>query len=48
PPPAPGLPIAGRPGAPVPALPGTAVPLPAHAPPGARTEPLSPQRGESR
>jgi phospholipid/cholesterol/gamma-HCH transport system substrate-binding protein len=42
PPPAPGLPIAGRPGQPVPDLPGTPVPLPPQAPPGARTEPIAP------
>src|SRR6201986_1517038 len=41
-PPTPGIPIAGRPGAPPPDVPGTPVPLPAHAPPGARTEDLEP------
>jgi phospholipid/cholesterol/gamma-HCH transport system substrate-binding protein len=39
PPPAPGVPIAGRPGEAPPGAPGTPVPLPAHAPPGARTQP---------
>src|SRR6201988_3759713 len=37
-PPTPGIPIAGRPGAPPPDVPGTPVPLPAHAPPRARTD----------
>src|SRR6201998_3930111 len=37
-PPTPGMPIAGRPGEPPPNVPGTPVPLPAQAPPGARTE----------
>ena len=37
-PPTPGIPIAGRPGQPAPDVPGTPVPLPADAPPGARTE----------
>jgi phospholipid/cholesterol/gamma-HCH transport system substrate-binding protein len=41
-PPTPGIPIAGRPGAPPPDVPGTPVPLPANAPPGARSEPLGP------
>jgi len=41
-PPTPGIPIAGRPGQPAPEVPGTPVPLPADAPPGARTEPLGP------
>jgi phospholipid/cholesterol/gamma-HCH transport system substrate-binding protein len=41
-PPTPGEPIAGRPGEPPPNVPGTPVPLPAQAPPGARTENLSP------
>ncbi len=41
-PPTPGIPIAGRPGEPPPDAPGTPVPLPAQAPPGARTEPLAP------
>jgi len=45
PPPAPGVPIAGRPGETPPAVPGTAVPLPASAPGGARTEPLGPVAG---
>ncbi|MFZ1175097.1 MAG: MCE family protein [Mycobacterium sp.] len=44
-PPAPGIPIAGRPGETPPAVPGTPVPLPANAPPGARTEPLGPVAG---
>jgi len=44
-PPAPGVPIAGRPGETSPAAPGTPVPLPANAPPGARTEPLRPVAG---
>jgi phospholipid/cholesterol/gamma-HCH transport system substrate-binding protein len=44
-PPAPGVPIAGRPGETPPAAPGTPVPLPAGAPPGARTEPLRPAAG---
>ncbi len=38
----PGIPIAGRPGETPPGAPGTPVPLPADAPPGARTEPLAP------
>src|ERR1700742_1300318 len=38
----PGIPIAGRPGDPPPDAPGTPVPLPAQAPPGARTENLGP------
>jgi phospholipid/cholesterol/gamma-HCH transport system substrate-binding protein len=41
-PPTPGIPIAGRPGDPPPDVPGTPVPLPAQAPPGARTENLAP------
>jgi phospholipid/cholesterol/gamma-HCH transport system substrate-binding protein len=41
-PPTPGMPIAGRPGDPPPDVPGTPVPLPAQAPPGARTENLGP------
>jgi phospholipid/cholesterol/gamma-HCH transport system substrate-binding protein len=41
-PPTPGIPIAGRPGDAPPGAPGTPVPLPAHAPPGARTENLQP------
>src|ERR1700756_4638863 len=41
-PPTPGMPIAGRPGDPPPNVPGTPVPLPAQAPPGARTEQLAP------
>jgi phospholipid/cholesterol/gamma-HCH transport system substrate-binding protein len=41
-PPTPGIPIAGRPGETPPAVPGTPVPLPADAPPGARTQPLGP------
>jgi phospholipid/cholesterol/gamma-HCH transport system substrate-binding protein len=40
--PTPGMPIAGRPGEPAPNVPGTPVPLPAQAPPGARTEQLAP------
>ena len=40
--PEPGIPIAGRPGETAPGVPGRQVPLPAHAPPGARTEPLAP------
>jgi len=44
PPPAPGVPSGGRPGETPPAVPGTPVPLPANAPPGARTEPLGPGR----
>jgi phospholipid/cholesterol/gamma-HCH transport system substrate-binding protein len=44
-PPTPGMPIAGRPGETPPDVPGTPVPLPAHAPPGARTEPLGPAAG---
>lgn len=43
PPPAPGIPSAGRPGETPPDVPGSPVPLPAHAPPGARTENLGPQ-----
>src|SRR5271157_1637950 len=39
-PPTPGVPSAGRPGEAPPDVPGTPVPLPAHAPPGARTENL--------
>ena len=39
--PTPGIPIAGRPGLPPPNVPGTPVPLP-DAPPGARTEQLTP------
>jgi phospholipid/cholesterol/gamma-HCH transport system substrate-binding protein len=41
-PPTPGIPIAGRPGDTPPDVPGTPMPLPAHAPPGARTENLQP------
>ncbi len=41
-PPTPGIPIAGRPGEPPPNVPGTPVPLPPDAPPGARTEGLTP------
>ena len=41
-PPTPGIPIAGRPGIAPPDVPGTPVPLPANAPPGARTEDLAP------
>ena len=41
-PPTPGIPIAGRPGDPPPNVPGPPVPLPAQAPPGARTENLAP------
>lgn len=41
-PPTPGIPIAGRPGDTPPDVPGTPVPLPAQAPPGARTENLAP------
>ncbi|ORV11267.1 MCE family protein [Mycobacterium celatum] len=41
-PPTPGIPIAGRPGEPPPDVPGIPVPLPANAPPGARTENLQP------
>jgi len=41
-PPTPGMPIAGRPGDAPPNVPGTPVPLPAQAPPGARTENLAP------
>ncbi len=41
-PPTPGIPIAGRPGEAPPDVPGTPVPLPAQAPPGARTENLQP------
>jgi phospholipid/cholesterol/gamma-HCH transport system substrate-binding protein len=40
--PTPGVPSAGRPGQAVPDVPGSPVPLPAEAPPGARTEPLGP------
>ena len=42
PPPGPGIPIAGRPGEAPPEVPGAPVPLPADAPPGARTQPLAP------
>jgi phospholipid/cholesterol/gamma-HCH transport system substrate-binding protein len=42
PPPAAGIPSAGRPGEAPPGVPGTPVPLPVHAPPGARTENLGP------
>ncbi|CKU26165.1 MCE-family protein MCE1C [Mycobacterium tuberculosis] len=45
PPPAPGLPIAGRPGEVPPNVPGTPVPIPQEAPPGARTLPLGPAPG---
>jgi phospholipid/cholesterol/gamma-HCH transport system substrate-binding protein len=41
-PPTPGIPIAGRPGEAPPEVPGTPAPLPAQAPPGARTENLAP------
>ncbi|KAA8967488.1 virulence factor Mce family protein [Mycobacterium sp.] len=41
-PPTPGIPIAAQPGDAPPDLPGTPVPLPANAPPGARTENLGP------
>jgi phospholipid/cholesterol/gamma-HCH transport system substrate-binding protein len=41
-PPTPGIPAAGRPGGPVPNVVGTPVPLPAQAPPGARTDPVIP------
>jgi phospholipid/cholesterol/gamma-HCH transport system substrate-binding protein len=41
-PPTPGIPSAGRPGEMPPDVPGTPVPLPADAPPGARTVPLGP------
>ena len=41
-PPTPGVPSAGGPGEAPPDVPGTPVPLPAHAPPGARTENLQP------
>ncbi|MEM6108646.1 MCE family protein [Mycobacterium sp. 050272] len=41
-PPTPGIAIAGRPGEPPPDVPGTPAPLPAQAPPGARTENLQP------
>ncbi|OBI96119.1 mammalian cell entry protein [Mycobacterium alsense] len=44
-PPAPGVPSAGRPGDAPPDVPGTPVPLPAHAPPGARTERPGPAAG---
>ncbi len=44
-PPTPGIPIAGRPGETPPGVPGTPVPLPAEAPPGARTEPRGPLAG---
>ena len=44
-PPAPGVPSAGRPGETPPDVPGTPVPLPANAPPGARTEPPGPVAG---
>lgn len=40
--PEPGIPIAGRPGEAPPDVPGAPAPLPSHAPPGARTEPLGP------
>ena len=46
-PPTPGIPIAGRPGDTPPDVPGTPVPLPAHAPPGARTELPGPAVGPS-
>src|SRR5271163_4646623 len=46
-PPAPGIPIAGRPGETPPSAPGTPVPLPADAPPGARTEPRGPVGGSN-
>ncbi|WP_407685143.1 MCE family protein [Mycobacterium sp. HUMS_1102779] len=39
--PTPGIPSAARPGETPPDVPGTPVPLPAHAPPGARTQPLT-------
>ena len=42
PPPAPGIPSAGRPGQAPPDVPGAPVPLPTDAPPGARTGPLAP------
>jgi phospholipid/cholesterol/gamma-HCH transport system substrate-binding protein len=38
------VPSAGRSGETPPAVPGIPVPLPANAPPGARTEPLGPGR----
>ena len=41
-PPTPGIPTAGLPGEPPPNVPGTPVPLPLNAPPGARTEGLTP------
>ena len=44
-PPTPGVPSAGRPGDAPPDVPGTPVPLPAHAPPGARTELPGPVAG---
>jgi phospholipid/cholesterol/gamma-HCH transport system substrate-binding protein len=44
-PPAPGIPIAGRPGETPPSAPGAPMPLPADAPPGARTEPRGPVGG---
>ncbi|MGF2946838.1 virulence factor Mce family protein [Mycobacterium sp. Lab-001] len=40
-PPTPGIPSAARPGDTPPDVPGSGVPLPAHAPPGARTDPLT-------
>ncbi|OBA81084.1 mammalian cell entry protein [Mycobacterium sp. 1164966.3] len=46
-PPTPGVPSAGRPGQMPPAAPGMPVPLPAHAPPGARTELPGPVTGPS-
>ncbi|MEY8018086.1 virulence factor Mce family protein [Mycobacterium servetii] len=39
--PTPGVPSAARPGETPPDVPGTPVPLPTHAPPGARTQPLT-------
>lgn len=44
-PPTPGIPSSGRPGQAPPNVPGTPVPLPAEAPPGARTIPLDPAPG---
>ncbi|OSC42145.1 virulence factor Mce family protein [Mycobacterium decipiens] len=44
-PPTPGLPVSGRPGEVPPNVPGTPVPIPAEAPPGARTAPLGPAPG---
>ncbi|AFM20546.1 virulence factor Mce family protein (plasmid) [Mycolicibacterium chubuense NBB4] len=41
---APGIPAAAVPGAPPPDVPGVPVPLPTKAPPGARTEPLTPSQ----